>query len=171
VGVVQPPNDDPNYRALLAYGRDKDLGPALARQGYKLTPAVLMNVPARVRKALLDQIDDVLDGQMQGDTSTAFLKQGLKAVEYLVASKTPLQIGGTTEECFNDAHWRRLLARSKIKLGIGISKMNPRTELILCTAQIAARVHQKNKIGSSIKLNEPVKLSSTKTSVKKGKKN
>lgn len=155
---VQPPNDDPNYRALLAYGRDKDLAPVLTAQGYKLTPAVLMNVPAQIRAQLLQQIDDVLDGQMQGDTSTAFLKQGLKAVEYFVSSRTPCKIAGTTEECFADAHWRKLLARSKIKLGVGIGKMNPRTELILCTAQIAARVHQKNKVQLRVNLEEPVSI-------------
>jgi hypothetical protein len=163
----QPPNDDPNYRALLAYGRDKDLAPVLKGQGYKLTPAVLMSIPPQVRAQLLQQIDDVLDGQMQGDTSTAFLKQGLKAVEYFVSSRTPCKIAGTTEECFADAHWRKLLARSKIKLGVGIGKMNPRTELLLCTAQIAARVHQKNKVDMRVNLEEPISIKPAPQSKKK----
>ena len=138
-------SENPHYRTLLAYGRSPQLGKVLARHGYRLDPGSLRNVPPQGYEVLINEIEDVLDGEFQSSGANEVIKQGMRGLEFLL-TKRGIKVAGTTNECFSDEHWVCLLERVKIKHGIGTMKMSPGLELALATAQIGHRVSQRNKV-------------------------
>jgi hypothetical protein len=138
------PSRDPNYRVLLAYGRNALLGPLLASKGYPLTVKTLKQIPFEELAFLVSEIDEVLDGELKSDTMDDMMKSVLQSVEFAVASRSRVQLQGTTDACFSDPKWRNLFERAKIKAGFGVRKINPAMELLLLTATTAKSIHEKN---------------------------
>ena len=136
--------DDPNYRLLCAYGRSALIGPKLKKAHINCDPKALRRLPRQKLPLLLDEVEEVLEGEMSGELADAVLKQGLVCLENLVANRSKYQISGTTEACFANDRWCFLLERAKLRAGIGLQRLDPMTELALLTAQTAAITHAKN---------------------------
>lgn len=136
--------DDPNYRLLCAYGRSALIGPKLKKAHINCDPKALRRLPRQKLPLLLDEVEEVLEGEMSGELADAVLKQGLVCLENLVANRSRYQISGTTEACFANDRWCFLLERAKLRAGIGLQRLDPMTELALLTAQTAAITHAKN---------------------------
>jgi len=136
--------DDPNYRLLCAYGRSALIGPKLKKAHINCDPKALRRLPRQKLPLLLDEVEEVLEGELSGELADAVLKQGLVCLENLVATRSKYQISGTTEACFANDRWCFLLERAKLRAGIGLQRLDPMTELALLTAQTAAITHAKN---------------------------
>eukprot|EP00808_Paulinella_micropora_P014313 g31186.t1 len=100
---------------------------------------------ARARlPTILEEAEEALGDSAVDQMSNVALKQGLTCLERLVASRTRYQISGMTDECFANERWFFLLERAKLKAGIGMTRLDPVTELALITAQTVAIAHARN---------------------------
>lgn len=151
--------DDPNYKLLVAYGRSALIGPKLKKAHINCDPKALRRLPKQKLPLLLDEVEEVLEGELSGELADAVLKQGLVCLENLVANRSKYQIAGTTEACFANDRWCFLLERAKLRAGIGLQRLDPMTELALLTAQTAAITHAKNTMlcttGAKVNLDAP----------------
>eukprot|EP00808_Paulinella_micropora_P031971 g62251.t1 len=100
---------------------------------------------ARARlPTILEEAEEALDDSAVDQMSNVALKQGLTCLERLVSSRTRYQISGTTDECFANERWLFLLERAKLKACIGMTRLDPVTELALITAQTTTIAHARN---------------------------
>lgn len=139
-----PLRDDPAYRLLCAYGKSELIAPKLKKAGVPCEPRALRKVARARLPVILEEAEEALDDSAVDQMSNVALKQGLTCLERLVSSRTRYQITGTTDECFANERWLFLLERAKLKAGIGMTRLDPVTELALITAQTAAIAHARN---------------------------
>lgn len=139
-----PLRDDPTYKLLAAYARSPLIAPKLRQAGISCDTKVLRRLPRARLPLLLDEVEEVLEGDLASDLTDAAIQQGLSCLENLIASRTRFKINGTVEKCFEHERWLFLFERAKLRAGIGMQKLDPLTELTLLTAQMAAITHAQN---------------------------
>lgn len=139
-----PLREDPIYQLLAAYSRSPLIAPKLRQAGISCDAKVLRRLPRARLPLLLDEVEEVLEGDLASDLTDTAIQQGLACLENLIASRSRFKINGTVEKCFEHERWLFLFERAKLRAGIGMQKLDPLTELTLLTAQIAAITHAQN---------------------------
>jgi len=139
-----PLREDPTYRLLCAYGRSPLIAPKLKKAGLPVDSKALRRVPRELLPALLDEVEEALEGEVADGVANEAIRRGMKVLEEVIDARTKYKIAGTTDACFDNERWLFLLERAKLRAGIGLQRLDPLTEMALLTAQTAAMTHFMN---------------------------
>ena len=139
-------DDDRRHIALLTeYGKNEWLGPYLKdNHGFDLEPTKLRKLSGPKLEELLEDVEQVLANKSNSAIGDGVVRGTMYQLEMLASARTPYQIQGTTDRCFENDHWRFLLERVKMKYGVGFGALDPVAELSLVTFQTAAMLHYTN---------------------------
>ena len=132
---------------LTEYGKNEWLGPYLQdSHGFELAPVKLRRMTNSKLVDLVEEVESVLANKTNSAIGDGAVRGAMYQLEMLAESKSRFRIGGATDRCFENDHWRFLLERVKLQYGIGFGHMDPITELTFVTIQTAAMMHYSNSL-------------------------
>lgn len=135
---------------IQSYGKNKRFAKRLRQAKHNFTGSYLAKRSADDLKLELENIDMTLANSQNSNLIDHSIKYGLSFVETLITKRTPFQIQGTMDKCFEDEHFLDVLERAKMKYGVGGLKMDPILELSLIIAQTALVIHSTQKLINNV---------------------
>ncbi len=153
--------DEEHRRAiaqLSAYASNEVLGPYLReKEAYDLGPRHLRSLTKNQAVDLVTNIEESLANGSHQALADHGVRQAMIVVENALHNRSRFKVGGTTEKCFANQHWRFLLERAKIKYGVGLGNLDPVAEMALITVSTSLLVHNQNVATTgTIDIDKPV---------------
>lgn len=153
----KPVEEDPIVRqrllsTLCEYRDNSVLGPFLEKRKFDLQMSKLNGMNNDILRAMLGQVECALGSTSVSPMIDSTVKYGLGITEMLMCKKVA-NIKGFSDNLFNDAQWRFLYERVKMKHAGFDVNLDPLSQLLLSTMNVLVMTYKNNALMPKSTLN------------------